>query len=362
MSAHAVVCPSLFRVPPIRILPFCFPLIHHKALLWGYEIKSDRRNYLRARTWLCRRIHVTSVCARFVCSCFFHEICNRCILEFGVDLRVAQPKHWRQQFCFFLYYYFYHLASFSFFKWRSFQESASGCWMLSGLLFGHAITIDANHFRCYDWRRRIDHAEHRVSKCQCKRFAVAELELMFISFWCFRFVQSWRVKNNSDEVWPYGCYIKCTSNENLPTTPVSPVEPGQCTVVSVKLRSPAEFGSFQTKWRLFTSNGSCFGGKLRIGLRIGKTFWNHPFFTSQNRYDVVDSSSYRNWYFSVNTTIIRTEDEQYEWCSGCTKANIWGMFSAILSTLTQITTYSSSNGCWAVKGEYLAHSNASVLR
>lgn len=76
------------------------------------------------------------------------------------------------------------------------------------------------------------------------------------------FVQSWRVKNNGDEVWPYGCYIKCTSSENLPTTAVSPIEPGHCTVVSVKLCSAAELGSFQTKWRLFTSNGSCFGGKF----------------------------------------------------------------------------------------------------
>lgn len=80
-------------------------------------------------------------------------------------------------------------------------------------------------------------------------------------YFLHRFVQSWRVKNNGEEVWPYGCYVKCTSNENLPTTPVSPVEPGQHTVISVQLRSPLELGSFQTKWRLYTSNGSCFGGK-----------------------------------------------------------------------------------------------------
>lgn len=79
-------------------------------------------------------------------------------------------------------------------------------------------------------------------------------------FYSRRFVQSWSVRNNGDEIWPYGCYIKSTSNENLPITPVAPIEPGHCTVISVRLTSPSELGSFQTKWRLFTSNGSCFGG------------------------------------------------------------------------------------------------------
>lgn len=76
------------------------------------------------------------------------------------------------------------------------------------------------------------------------------------------FVQSWSVRNNGEEAWPYGCYIKCSSNENLPVVPVNPIEPGQCTVISVSLTSPSELGSYQTKWRLFTSNGSCFGDTM----------------------------------------------------------------------------------------------------
>lgn len=79
-----------------------------------------------------------------------------------------------------------------------------------------------------------------------------------------RFVQSWSVRNNGEEAWPYGCYIKCSSNESLPVVPVNPIEPGQCTVISVSLTSPSELGSYQTKWRLFTSNGSCFGGMTFI--------------------------------------------------------------------------------------------------
>lgn len=58
--------------------------------------------------------------------------------------------------------------------------------------------------------------------------------------------------------------MKSTSNENLPVVPIGSVEPGECTVVSVNLMSPPELGSFQTKWRLFTSNGSCFGGKYHL--------------------------------------------------------------------------------------------------
>lgn len=154
---------------------------------------------------------------------------------------------------------------------------------------GESITPDTEYVN-------ISGISHRDCRARC------ELNISFE----FRFVQSWSVKNNGDEVWPYGCYIKCTSNESLPTTAVSPVEPGHCTVVSVKLRSPAEFGSFQTKWRLFTSNGSCYGGKFCIrsqdlGIHSHVTF-SHC--SSPNRYDVVDSSSYRNWYFSINATIV----------------------------------------------------------
>lgn len=58
------------------------------------------------------------------------------------------------------------------------QEFTSGRRMLSRLLFGNAITIDANHFGCYDWRRWINHTKHRVSVkrqlnaaiwCKCQR-------------------------------------------------------------------------------------------------------------------------------------------------------------------------------------------------
>lgn len=77
----------------------------------------------------------------------------------------------------------------------------------------------------------------------------------------FSFVQSWRIQNNGDEVWPNGCYLKCTSNYNQPDTPVNSLQPGEETVISVTLTSPDFSQSFQTKWRLCTSYGTYFGGK-----------------------------------------------------------------------------------------------------
>ncbi|XP_037029483.1 protein ILRUN [Bradysia coprophila] len=76
------------------------------------------------------------------------------------------------------------------------------------------------------------------------------------------FVQSWRIQNNGDEVWPNGCYLKCTSNYNQPDTPVHSLQPGEETVISVTLTSPDFSQSFQTKWRLCTSYGSYFGDTM----------------------------------------------------------------------------------------------------
>lgn len=151
----------------------------------------------------------------------------------------------------------------------SLQESSSSCRFLFRLLFRHETAVNANHIGRYDWRRRSHHTKYTVSDTayricfyfSCRHF----LRLIRFKICPFgRFVQSWSVRNNGEEAWPYGCYIKCSSNESLPVVPVNPIEPGQCTVISVSLTSPSELGSYQTKWRLFTSNGSCFGGKTFI--------------------------------------------------------------------------------------------------
>lgn len=86
-----------------------------------------------------------------------------------------------------------------------------------------------------------------------------------------RFIQSWNVKNTGDEAWPYGCYLKSTSCDSLPITPVNSIEPGDSIVISVTLTSPKEHGSYQTKWRLFTSNGSCFGDTIWAIVQVTET-------------------------------------------------------------------------------------------
>lgn len=161
---------------------------------------------------------------------------------------------------------FFWFKFMSYFLLSSFQELASRRWVLFGLLFWHETAVDANHIRCYNRRRWIYHTQYTVSKSHIRKlfeFYWLDFEFRNNFFFFCRFVQSWSVKNNGDESWPYGCYIKSTSNDNLSITPVSSIEPGDCTVISVKLMSPPELGSFQTKWRLFTSNGSCFGGMWR---------------------------------------------------------------------------------------------------
>lgn len=79
--------------------------------------------------------------------------------------------------------------------------------------------------------------------------------------------------------------------------PVEPIEPGQCTVISVNLRSPCELGSFQTKWRLFTSNGSCFGGKWP------KTIFFSVLFPVERKKNVFEAKRIKGLYFSTRVRL-----------------------------------------------------------
>lgn len=160
---------------------------------------------------------------------------------------------------------------------------------------------------------------------------------MFFQFQKNRFIQSWHIKNNGDETWPYGCYLKSISCDNLPVTPVTSIAPGESVVIHVTLTSPKESGSFQTKWRLFTSNGSCFGGKFndfstssihiytKIILITNFSHFRFFFCLFWCRYNLVHCSGRRGRYLSPNTTISPIENEQYEWSGYCSEANIWGM-------------------------------------
>lgn len=104
------------------------------------------------------------------------------------------------------------------------------------------------------------------------------------------FRQAWKIQNSGEESWPEGCYLKVLSinGENVDTlacinhiqasnnnltdferanlidsqVSVPALRPGNQTVCSVTLHSPAQCGPFQTKLRLCTQNGNFFGDTL----------------------------------------------------------------------------------------------------
>lgn len=57
--------------------------------------------------------------------------------------------------------------------------------------------------------------------------------------------------------------LKCTTNpDETELTLHSALPPGQTIDLSIDLTSPAECGSFQRKYRMYTPHGQLFGGKL----------------------------------------------------------------------------------------------------
>lgn len=93
-------------------------------------------------------------------------------------------------------------------------------------------------------------------------------------YYICRFSQCFKVRNNGDEQWPLGCYLKCTSHTNLPILHLSSMDTNEClhpaeeTILTINLISPLEIGPFQTVWRLCTMNGIVFGGKMVFFLYI----------------------------------------------------------------------------------------------
>jgi len=83
------------------------------------------------------------------------------------------------------------------------------------------------------------------------------------------FQKSWRVQNSGTETWPNGIHLQHSSGVQMGCAriPVPPLAPKETTELSVTLKSPAETGVHQSKWRMMTTNGVYFGGMSRI-LRI----------------------------------------------------------------------------------------------
>lgn len=76
------------------------------------------------------------------------------------------------------------------------------------------------------------------------------------------FVKSWKIRNNGNEAWPFGCCLRFLMGEqmgapdsvNVPSTP-----PGVCVEVSLNMISPSIPGIYQGQWRMHTSSGVPFG-------------------------------------------------------------------------------------------------------
>ena len=85
------------------------------------------------------------------------------------------------------------------------------------------------------------------------------------------FTYSWLVQNDGDARWPDGCYLKMVqAPENTINRTnyyyVPSLQPNDTTIITVDLISPSDQGSFTTKWRLCTANGTYFGGNIKFDM------------------------------------------------------------------------------------------------
>lgn len=78
-----------------------------------------------------------------------------------------------------------------------------------------------------------------------------------------KFRKSWRVQNSGTEPWPENVCLSYTGGAQMgecTRVPVPCLPPKETVELSVDLTSPSEIGTFQSKWRMMTQNGSYFGG------------------------------------------------------------------------------------------------------
>ena len=73
--------------------------------------------------------------------------------------------------------------------------------------------------------------------------------------------------NNGDDKWPEGSYLAFTGGVKLcmqNAVPVAPLNPGEVVDISVDMTSPSVPGTYESKWRMATPNGSYFGGQFML--------------------------------------------------------------------------------------------------
>lgn len=82
-----------------------------------------------------------------------------------------------------------------------------------------------------------------------------------------KFRKSWRIQNSGTEPWPEGVCLNFTGGVQMgecTRVPVCCLPAKETIEISVDLTSPSELGTFQSKWRMMTSNGSYFGGMFGL--------------------------------------------------------------------------------------------------
>ena len=93
------------------------------------------------------------------------------------------------------------------------------------------------------------------------------LNVIFDTCFYYSFVKTWKVANNGDDRWPEGSYLAFTGGVKLwmeNAVPVAPLNPGEVVDISVDMTSPSVPGTYESKWRMATPNGSYFGGQYML--------------------------------------------------------------------------------------------------
>ena len=93
------------------------------------------------------------------------------------------------------------------------------------------------------------------------------LNVIFDTCFYYSFVKTWKVANNGDDKWPEGSYLAFTGGVKLcmqNAVPVAPLNPGEVVDISVDMTSPSVPGTYESKWRMATPNGSYFGGQFML--------------------------------------------------------------------------------------------------
>jgi len=79
------------------------------------------------------------------------------------------------------------------------------------------------------------------------------------------FTKRWTICNYGNEPWPMGCYAQCTQGDSFELLRIhidKMVYPGERYTLEGNFVSPSTPGTYQSKWRLCTPNGSFFGDPL----------------------------------------------------------------------------------------------------